>query len=168
MERLFNELAEAPGIIERLPQERREELINKLRRVQLIPASEASQADAFHLSASGSSSGRPETIGIGRPIEVRNCTFYSKDQSQKERETKRNGGGSAMEVDQGDQEGGRSSASTNFMNYLGTPTSTKEFQAETNLWKLVKTAGRVHVQEQWMPLRQDQPYHFPQWDHPRF
>ena len=63
----------------------REELINKLRRVQLIFASEASQADAFHLSASGSSSGRLETIGIGRPIEVRNCTLLSKDQAQKER-----------------------------------------------------------------------------------
>ena len=83
VERLFNELAEAPGIIERVLQERREELINKLRRVHLILASEASQADAAHLSASGSSSGRPETIGIGRPIEVRSCTLYSKDQAQK-------------------------------------------------------------------------------------
>ena len=72
VERLFNELTEAPGIIERLPQERREELTNKLRGVQLIPASEASQADAAHLSAPGSSSGRPDTIGIGRPIEARN------------------------------------------------------------------------------------------------
>ena len=99
--------------------EGRSELINKVRRVQLLPAPEASQADAFHLSASGSSSGRPETIGIGRPIEVNNCTFLSKDQAQKERDIERNGGGSAMEVYQGDQEGGRPSASSSFMNYLG-------------------------------------------------
>ena len=48
VERLINELTEAPGIIERLPQERREELINRLREVQMIPASEASQAEAAH------------------------------------------------------------------------------------------------------------------------
>ena len=46
VERLYNELAEAPSIIERLPQHRREELLNKLRGVQLLPSSEASQAEA--------------------------------------------------------------------------------------------------------------------------
>ena len=120
VERFFNELAEAPSIIERLPQDRREELINKLRRVQLLLASEASQAEAHHFSASGSSRGRPETAGIGRSAEVRNCTLLSKDQAQRERDIKRNGSGSAMEVDQGDQEGERPSASKNFMKFLGT------------------------------------------------
>ena len=44
VERLINELSEASGIIERLPQERREELINKFREVQIMPASEASSS----------------------------------------------------------------------------------------------------------------------------
>ena len=77
VERLFNELAEAPGIIERLPPERREELINKFRRVQLLPASEASQADAAHLNAPGSSSGRPDTTAHSRPTEARNFLISS-------------------------------------------------------------------------------------------
>ena len=64
VERLFNELAEAPGIIERFLQERREELINKLRGVQLILASGASQADATYQSALGLSNGRPSATRI--------------------------------------------------------------------------------------------------------
>ena len=114
VERLFNELAEAPSIIERLPQDRREELITKLRGIQTTPATEASQAAARYLSTAGSSRGRPETAGSGRPADEKGCTLKSKDQAQIERETKRNGGGSAMEVDQGDQESERFTASNIF------------------------------------------------------
>ena len=157
-------------MIERLPQERREELINTLRRVQLLPASEASQADVYHLSAFGSSSGRPETIGIGRPIEVRNCTLYSKDQVQKEREAKRNGGGSAMEVDQGDQEGGMSSASKLFKDYLGTPQLHPKnyMQRPTCGMEAGKDSGQNACTGAMDAFRQNQPYQLPQWDHPRF
>ena len=111
---------EAQSIIERLPQHRSEEVLNELRRVQMLPASEASLAEVHHLSTSGSSRGRPETAGIGRSSEVRSCTLFSKDQAQRERDTKRNGHGSAMEVDQEDQEGERRSASKSFMSFIGT------------------------------------------------
>ena len=86
----------------------------------MLPASEASLAEVHHFSTSGSSRGRPETAGIGRSSEVRSCTLVSKDQAQRERDTKRNGHGSAMEVDQEDQEGERPSASKNLMILLGT------------------------------------------------
>ena len=79
VERLYNELAEAPSIIERFPQHRREELLNKLRRVQLLPSSEGSQVEARQFSTAESSRGRPETAGIGRSPEVRSCTLFSKD-----------------------------------------------------------------------------------------
>ena len=50
VERLCNELAEAPSIVERLLQDRREELITKFRGIQTTPATEASQAEARYLS----------------------------------------------------------------------------------------------------------------------
>ena len=45
VERLYKELSEAAGIIDKLPQAKREDLIIRLREVQLLPASEASQAE---------------------------------------------------------------------------------------------------------------------------
>ena len=86
VERLYNELAEAPSIIERLPQHKREELLNKLRRVQMLPSSEASQAEAHQPSTAESSRGRLETAGMDRSAEVRSCTLLSKDQAQRERD----------------------------------------------------------------------------------
>ena len=46
IERLLNEINEAPRIIERLTQARREDLLNRLRGVQLLPSSVASQEAA--------------------------------------------------------------------------------------------------------------------------
>ena len=79
----------------------------------MILDSEASKVDAV-VCAFGLSSGRQQTIGIGRPIEARIYVHFKINKI--EMEAKRNRGGSAMEVDQGDQEGGRSSASTLFKN----------------------------------------------------
>ena len=79
VERLLSELAQA---LDKLPKARREELITKLRSVQLIPASEPSQAEAQFQAPNGTARGR----------------------SPKAAECRRIGRGNAMEVDEEGQE----------------------------------------------------------------
>ena len=86
----------------------------------MLSSSEASHAEAYQFSTAESSRGRLETAGMGRSATVRSCTLLSKDQAQRERDTKRIGHGSAMEVDQEDQDGEKQTASNNFMSFIGT------------------------------------------------
>ena len=63
---MLNETNEAPRTIERLPQARREDFLNRLRGVQLFPSSVASQ-EAAALAAGPSMWGaRLEATYIGR------------------------------------------------------------------------------------------------------
>ena len=83
-------------------------------------ASEASQAEAAHQAAPRSSNGKPDAATRGRPIEARMFRLLL-EQVQIEGQAKRNGGCSAMEVDQEVVEGGRSSGSKLFRNLFGSP-----------------------------------------------
>ena len=82
VDRFLNELAEAPRIIERVPQGRREELITNFRGIQTAAAIEASQVAVRYLDSAGSQKS-------GRSADEKGCTLKSREQAHRERETRK-------------------------------------------------------------------------------
>ena len=75
-------------------------------------------------------------------MEAMNFLFWGKDQAQKEREAKRNGDCSAMEVDQGDHEGGRSSAFLISKMYFGSPNFNQRVSGRDQFMEASKDSGQ--------------------------
>ena len=118
VERLYKELSEAAGIIDKLPQAKREDLIMRLREVQFKPASEASQEEARQHAPAASSRSRQESERTLHSTEARRGSLQSKDPERKDTDKRRAEEGNAMEVDSDGQGAPKVLAPKE---YIGTP-----------------------------------------------
>ena len=122
IDRLLNEINEAPRIIERLPQARKEDFLNRLRGIQLLPSSIAIQETAALAAGPSTWGARLDAIDIGRTgQEPKHFHGIRQESFTKEVCPQQTHGSNAMEVDQGDAGGSRASGYQHFKQMLGTP-----------------------------------------------